>query len=175
MIKRSIKPDWTLSFFSSFFSLCHWHMSSFRLRLFYCIPHVAAQHPDGRGRAIVACPVFQKKVRSSCGRKEGGNFRARASVFCAYGALCVSWGCPSHARIFNQRKFDAVKFTLCSFGASCLSAWKRSQLVDSKPSNASAVYRKADTVIGYWIIPNVRYNMEKKIEDNGPVAWRKLF
>lgn len=156
LIKRFIRLDWNLSFFFP----CVIDICQVPSYVFFIVFHVSQRSiPMDMDEPLLLVPYFRKKfVRGAEGRKGG----IHVSVFCAYGVLYVSWGCLPHARIFNQRKFDAVKFTLRSFGASCLSGWKRSQLVDSKPSNASAVYRKADTVIGYWIIPSVRVTIRKK-------------
>lgn len=65
-----------------FLSSCHRHMSSFRLRLFYSIPRVAAWRPDGRRRAIVA-RRFRKKARY--GRKKEIHARRYKRVLCVYG------------------------------------------------------------------------------------------
>lgn len=140
-------------------------MSSFRFRLFYSMYH-GTQYPDAdANEPLLLVPYFRKKswleVRKE-GRKEGIHTYTCVCVFCAYGRAFPE-------AVLRMLEFLIRKFRRAVFGR-FLSVWMKTvttRRVGSKPSNASAQsIEKTDTVIGYWIIPNVRYNTEKKARDN---------
>lgn len=111
--------------------------------------------------------VSEKKfARAAEGRR--GFTRAWIRVLCVRARRAFPETVLRSLRIFNQRKFEYK--ILVVFVRHFLSGWKRSQLVDSKPSNATE--KQIQLPLNYTECP-LQYG--KKEGDNSLVAWRELF
>lgn len=159
LIKRFIQPDWNLCFFLFFFP-CVIDICQVPGYVFFIVFHVSRRSiPMDVDEPLLLVRISEKSSLEA--RKEGRREFTRACfvrmVRCTFPEAVL------HTLEFLIRESLTLWNSRCVRSALPVCPDENGHNSSTRnPPNASAVYRKADTVIGYWIIPSVRYNTEKR-------------